>query len=243
KKVIDGVRKKITSIQKALPEGVKIIPVYDQSDLVKKAVSTVTKALAEAAILIIIILFLFLWNGRSALVVVCSIPLSMLIAFIMMRWFGLSANLQSLGGLTIGIGMMVDGSIVMVENIVRHLSEPEYKHEPLPHRVLRAAREVGQPVFFAVLIIIVVFLPLFTLEGVEGKLFSPMAFTVAFAMLGSLIVALTIVPVLSALFFKGSLTEEDNFLMRFLKKAYRPVLIFALARRWTVIGAAVIALV
>ena len=242
KKVIDGVRAKINAIQKSLPKDVKIIPVYDQSDLVNKAVTTVTRALTEAAVLITIVLFLFLWNVRSALVVVCSIPLSMLIAFIMMRWFGLSANLQSLGGLAIGIGMMVDGSIVMVENIVRHLSEPEYKHEPLPHRVLRAAREVGQPVFFAVLIIIVVFLPLFTLEGVEGKLFSPMAFTVAFAMLGSLIVALTIVPVLSALFFKGEFTEEDNFLMRFLKKIYKPALVFALTRRWTVVGAATISL-
>ncbi|MEL0108395.1 MAG: CusA/CzcA family heavy metal efflux RND transporter, partial [Rhodospirillaceae bacterium] len=242
KKVIDGVRNKINSIQKSLPEGVKIIPVYDQSDLVEKAVSTVSKALIEAAILIIIVLFLFLWNARSALVVVCSIPLSMLIAFIMMSWFGLSANLQSLGGLAIGIGMMVDGSIVMVENIVRHLSEPEYEHEPLIHRVLRAAMEVGQPVFFAVLIIIVVFLPLFTLEGVEGKLFSPMAFTVAFAMFGSLIVALTIVPVLSALVFKGKFSEEDNFLMRFLKRIYKPALVFALARRWTVVSTAILAL-
>jgi len=189
-----------------------------------------------------IVLYLFLWNVRSSLVVVCSIPFSMLIAFIMMRWYGLSANLQSLGGLTIGIGMMVDGSVVMVENIIRHLSEPNHEKETLTHRVLRAAQEVGQPVFFAVLIIVVVFLPLFTLEGVEGKLFSPMAFTIAFAMMGSLLVALTIVPVLSAMFFGGKFSEEDSFLVRFLKNTYRPALSWALAHRWITVGTAVLAL-
>ena len=224
KKVIEGVRKKIKSIQSSLPPGVRIVPVYDQADLVEKAVSTVTWALIEAAVLIVIVLFLFLWNVRAALVVIVSIPLSMLIAFIMMRWYGLSANLQSLGGLAIGIGMMVDGSVVMVENFVRHLAEPNHRNEPLMQRIRSAAAEVGQPVFFAVIIIVVVFLPLFTLEGVEGKLFSPMAFTIAFAMLGSLVVALTIVPVLSSILFRGTFKEDDNFLMRFLKGVYRPVL-------------------
>ncbi len=242
KRVIEAVQVKVASLQKALPQGVKIVPVYDQSDLVDKAVSTVTTALAEAAVLIVIVLFLFLWDFRSALIVVCTIPLSMLIAVIMMRWFGLSANLQSLGGLAIGIGMMVDGSIVMVENIVRHLSEGDHRREPLVHRVLRAAQEVGQPIFFAVLIIIVVFLPLFTLQGVEGKLFSPMAFTVAFAMLGSLVVALTIVPVLCAAIFRKTMREHDHFLIRWLKSGYRPLLRFALARRMTVVAFAVLTL-
>lgn len=242
KAVIDGVRKKIESVQKALPEGVRIVPVYDQADLVDKAVSTVQTALIEAAFLIIIVLAIFLWDLRSAFVVLCSIPISILIAFIMMRWFGLSANLQSLGGLAIAIGMMVDGSIVVVENVVRHLSEPNRAQEPLPHRVLRAVREVGQPVFFAVLIIIVVFLPLFTLEGVEGKLFKPMAFSVAFAMLGSLIVALTLVPVLCSLLLKEAADEKESVVVRALKSAYRPVLTFALARRKIVIGCAVIGL-
>ena len=242
KAVIDGVRQKIMSIQKALPDGVKIVPVYDQADLIEKAVSTVQNALIEAAFLIIIVLALFLWDMRSAFVVLCSIPISMLIAFIMMRWFGLSANLQSLGGLAIAIGMMVDGSIVVVENVMRHLSEPNHAKEPLPHRVLRAVREVGQPVFFAVLIIIVVFLPLFTLEGVEGKLFKPMAFSVAFAMLGSLIVALTLVPVLCSLLLKEAADEKESFIVRALKTVYRPVLSFALARRWFVISCAVVAL-
>jgi len=241
KKVIEGVRAKVESIQRSLPEGVKIVPVYDQADLVEKAITTVTKALTEATVLIVIVLFLFLWNVRSALVVIISVPLSMLIAFIMMRWYGLSANLQSLGGLAIGIGMMVDGSVVMVENIIRHLSKVD-EGKSLENRVLIAANEVGSPVFFAVLIIVVVFLPLFTLQGVEGKLFGPMAFTIAFAMLGSLVVALTIVPVLATLVFRGQFSEHDHFLMRFLKAVYRPILGFALRFRWAVILAALIAL-
>jgi heavy metal efflux system protein len=242
KKVIERVRAKLEAIQASMPEGVKVVPIYDQADLVEKAVSTVTKALAEAAVLIIIVLFLFLWNVRSALVVLSSIPLSMLIAFTMMQWYGLSANLQSLGGLAIGIGMMVDGSVVMVENIMRHLSEPNPHNEPLVERVRRAAVEVGQPVFFAVLIIVVVFLPLFTLQGVEGKLFSPMAFTIAFAMIGSLVSALTVVPVLSATIFHGKFSEEDNFLMRFAKAIYQPLLNWALHHRLVVIVAAVLTL-
>ncbi len=242
KQVIERVSEKVASLQSSLPEGVKILPVYDQAELVEKAVGTVREALAEAAVLIVIVLFLFLWNVRSALVVVSSIPLSMLIAFTMMRWYGLSANLQSLGGLAIGIGMMVDGSVVMVENIVRHLAEPNRLGDTLVHRVREAAQEVGQPVFFAVLIIVVVFLPLFTLQGVEGKLFSPMAFTIAFAMLGSLVVALTIVPVLSVLLLRGKLSERDSFLVRFLKMLYRPALGWTLRHRWIVTGTTLLAL-
>lgn len=241
--VIQGIRAKLASVQASLPPDVKIEPVYDQSALILKAVGTVQKALAEAAILIVIVLFLFLWNIRSALVVLVSIPLSMLVAVIMMRWAGLSANLQSLGGLAIAIGMMVDGSLVMVENIVRHLAEPHYRDRSLPWRVAQAAREVGHPIFFAVLIIIVVFLPLFTLQGVEGKLFSPMAFVIAFAMLGSLVVALTIVPVLASLALGGNQSDEDSFLMRAIRRAYTPALAFALRRRALVVGYAIGALV
>ena len=228
--VIKDVRKKIEAVQKSLPTGVKLEPLYDQADLIGKAVGTVTKALGEAAILIVIVLFLFLWNVRSALVVLVSIPLSMLIALMMMRWYGLSANLQSLGGLAIGIGMMVDGSIVMVENIVRHLAEPHDGKVSKGLIIAQAAREVGQPVFFAVLIIIIVFLPLFTLQGVEGKLFSPMAFTVAFAMVGSLIVALAVVPVLSTFALPRHMSERDSFIVAGLKRIYRPMLVLAVSR-------------
>ena len=240
--VIENIRKKIGTIQASLPAGVKIEPVYDQADLIQKAVGTVMTALEEAAVLIVVVLFLFLWNVRSALLVLVSIPLSMLVAVIMMRWWGLSANLQSLGGLAIAIGMMVDGSLVMVENIIRHLAEPHHRDRSLTFRVALAARDVGNPIFFAVLIIIVVFLPLFTLQGVEGKLFSPLAFVIAFAMLGSLVVALTIVPVLASIVLHGRFSEEDNFLMRNIKRVYRPALSFALRRGRTVVGCALAAL-
>lgn len=243
KAVIEGVREEIKSIQKSLPAGVRIVAVYDQANLVDGAVGTVTDALIEASILIVIVLFLFLWNVRSALVVVCSIPLSMLIAIIIMRWTGLSANLQSLGGLAIGIGMMVDASIVMVENVIRHLAEPNENNESLTSRVLRSVQEVGKPVFFAVLIIIVVFLPLFTLQDIEGKLFRPMALTVSYAMFGSLIVAFTIVPVLAATFFGKRISEKESFLMRFMRWCYRPVLGYALSHRAVVIVSAVAALI
>lgn len=240
--VIAGVRGKIRTIQTTLPKGVTIKPIYDQSQLIQQATHTVIKALEEAAVLIVVVLFLFLWNIGSALVVLVSIPMSMLIAVIMMRWWGLSANLQSLGGLAIGIGMMVDGSLVMVENIMRHLAEANPKKRSLTARVAEAAREVAQPVFFSVLIIIVVFLPLFTLQGVEGKLFSPMAFVISFAMLGSLIVALTIVPVLASLVLRGRFSEKDNFLMRGVKRVYGPILTFALRRRIVVVGVALVGL-
>jgi heavy metal efflux system protein len=237
--VINDVRKKVEEIQKTLPEGVSLEPVYDQGALIRQALSTVTDALGQSAILIVIVLLLFLWNMRSAVVVLCSIPFSMLIAVVMMRAYGLSANLQSLAGLAISIGMMVDGSLVMVENIVRHLAEPHHRDRPLSYRVTRAASEVGRPIFFAVLIIVVVFLPLFTLQGVEGKLFSPMAFVVAFAMLGSLIVALTLVPVLATVLFPAQFSEDNGFVVRGAKRIYRAVLGFALAHRWLVVLGAV----
>lgn len=242
KKVIDRVKDKIHNIGPSLPPGVTIEPIYDQATLVTKAVSTVTEALMEAAVLVAMVLFLFLWNIRSALIVICSIPLSMLVAFIMMRWFGFSANLQSLGGLAIGIGMLVDASIVVVENILRHLADPGKRQGSLVNGVLIATREVGQPVFFATLIIVAVFLPLFTLQGIEGKLFSPMAFTIAFAMLGSLMISLTVIPVLTTLAFRGRIKEGQPFLMRFLNRLYRPVLTWAVHHRLIVVSTAVIAL-
>jgi heavy metal efflux system protein len=247
KRVIEAVRDKIASIAGALPEGVKIVPVYDQADLVEKSISTVRRALLESAVLIVIVLFLFLWNLRSALILVATIPLSMLIAFIMMRWYGLSANLQSLGGLAIGIGMMVDSSLVVVENVVRRIAhdEPSGSGEAIhiAERIRRACIEVGAPVFFSGLIIVVSKLPLFTLQGIEGKLFRPLAFTIAFAMLGALLVALTAVPVLCVLAFRKPLREEDPFLMRWLKGLYEPLLCGALAARPLVVALAVLALV
>lgn len=240
--VISRVHEKMQAIQGSLPPGVEIKTIYDQSDLVGKAVETVSDALLEAAILIVIVLFLFLWNVRSALVVLASIPLSLMIAFIMMGWADLSANLQSLAGLAIGIGMMVDGSLVMTENIIRHLAEHKGESHSRLRIVLEAAKEVARPVFFAVLIIIVVFLPLFTLEGVEGKMFSPMALTIAFAMMGSLIVALCIIPALAFMGLGKNVTEKDSFLMKHLRRFYRPILGWAVGNRRMVVGISMLSL-
>jgi cobalt-zinc-cadmium resistance protein CzcA len=234
--VIRRVRERIEAIEGSLPPGVQIVPYYDQGELTDKAIKTVTDALLESAVLIMAVLFLFLGNVRAALVVVASIPLSLLVAFLMMGRLGLDANLMSLGGLAIGIGMMVDGSIVMVENIFRILAE-RTEADPLG-AVGRAAREVARPVFFAVLIIVAVFLPLFTLQGVEGKLFSPLAFTTSFAMAGSLITALAIVPALTTVLLKGKLKEQESAFVRALKRVYRPILAWALVHRGATLAGA-----
>ncbi|MBL8223353.1 MAG: efflux RND transporter permease subunit, partial [Bryobacterales bacterium] len=193
---IQGLQERVPLIEAALPKGVKFEVIYDQSDLIQKAVSTVTKALLEAFVLIVIILFLFLMNVRAAFIVLFSVPISIGVALILMAVFGISANLMSLGGLAIAIGIIVDGSVVMMENIFSHLSHHTDDNVNAKDgrgyrlRVQEAAREVAQPVFFAVLIIIVVFAPLFSLEGVEGKLFQPMAMSIVFALIASLFVAL-----------------------------------------------------
>jgi cobalt-zinc-cadmium resistance protein CzcA len=242
--VIAAVKAKVETINRALPAGVRVEPYYDQADLVERAVGTVQDALVEGAVLIVIILFLFLGNARSALIVTAMLPLSLLLAFVLMKLTNLSANLMSLGGLAIAIGMMVDGGVVMVENVFRHLSEASHRspggapgHETKGHIILRSAKEVGRPIVFAITIIILVFLPLFTLEGVEGKLFRPMAFAISYAMLGSLIFSLTIIPVLCSFFLKGG-SEADTWIMRQVKKPYLPLLRWSLAhRKETLIGA------
>ncbi len=240
-KVIADIKAKVEQINKSLPPGVRVRPFYDQADLVKKATDTVKNALLEGGILVVLVLVLFLGNLRSALVVTLTLPLSVLIAFFLMDQFNMSANLMSLGGLAIGIGMMVDGAVVMVENIFRHLTERRDQTEPL-HIILEAAREVGRPIVFAISIIIIVFLPLFTLQEVEGKMFSPMAYTISFAMAGSLLIALTIVPVACSFLLTRGLKHRENPLMRVLKRGYRPILREAIRRRRLVVTAAVLLL-
>jgi heavy metal efflux system protein len=224
--VVNAVKEKLPAIQKALPKGVELVAFYDRTDLVKKAIHTVTKALQEGAIFVLVILIVLLADVRSAIIVTLVLPLAALFAFIMMKWYGLSANLMSLGGLAIGIGMMVDGAVVMVENIHRHLTErPEegrtHAHANQLETVLFAAKEVGRPIVFGIFIIIIVFLPLFTLEGFEGKMFAPLAFTISFALLGSLIFSLTLVPMLCTVFLKQEVHERDPFHIRWLKDSYR----------------------
>jgi len=244
KNVVDAVKEKFATVESALPEGVALRPVYERTDLVDKAVYTAVKALVEGSILVAIILFLFLGEIRSAIVVISALPLAMLIAFIFMGEVGLSANLMSLAGLAIGIGMMIDGAIVMTENAFRIMAEWREKGEKVNRSaaVLVAAKEVANPIAFAILIIIVVFLPLFSLEGLEGKLFKPMAFNISFAMAGSLLLTLTIIPVLAALILKPK-EERDTMLVRWLKRAYLPTLAWSLTHKRTVIGGAVALLI
>ncbi len=245
--VVNGVKEKLPAIQKALPKGVELVPYYDRTDLVKKAIHTVTKALQEGAIFVFIILIILLADIRSAIIVTLVLPLAALFAFIMMKWYGLSANLMSLGGLAIGIGMMVDGAVVMVENIHRHLTEKPEEHKKHEHAgkteiVLYAAKEVGRPIVFGIFIIIVVFLPLFTLQGFEGKMFSPLAFTISFGLLGSLILSLTFVPMLCTYFLKQVPHEHDPFHIRWLKHTYLVLLKPCVRRPWLVVLPAVLAL-
>ncbi|WP_375199131.1 efflux RND transporter permease subunit [Cupriavidus metallidurans] len=241
--VVDAVKEKVAIAESALPDGVVIRPVYERTELVEKAVATAERALIEGSVLVAIVLFLFLGELRSALVVIAALPMAMLIAFIFMGEAGLSANLMSLAGLAIGIGMMVDGAVVMTENAFRIMAEWRERGEPVNRSaaVLTAAREVANPIAFAILIIIVVFLPLFSLEGLEGKLFKPMAFNISFAMAGSLLLTLTLIPVLAAMVLKPK-EERDTLLVRWIKQGYLPLLAWSLANRKTVVVSAVVLL-
>jgi heavy metal efflux system protein len=245
--VVNSVKERLPSIQKALPEGVKLVPYYDRTDLVKNAVQTVTRALEEGAIFVLLVLVVLLADLRSALIVTLILPLSALFAFIMMRAFGMSANLMSLGGLAIGIGMMVDGAVVMVENIHRHLTrpptDPEAPRAGKVELVLYAAKEVARPIVFGIVIIIVVFLPLFTLEGFEGKMFAPLAFSISFALLGSLVLSLTVVPMLCTFFLKQDTHERDPFHIRWLKSVYLKALVPCVNRPWRVMLPATLSLI
>lgn len=244
KSVVDAVKAKLDTVKQALPEGTVVKPVYERTDLVNAAVGTAVRALIEGSILVAVILFLFLGELRSALIVVVTLPLAMLIAFICMDKVGLSANLMSLAGLAIGIGMMVDGAVVMVENAFRIMAERMEHGEKVDKTsaVLQAAREVATPIAFAILIIIVVFLPLFSLQGLEGKMFKPMAFNISFAMAGSLLLSLTLIPVLAAVILKPK-EEKDTRLVAYLKRSYARVLSWSLAHRKAVIGIAAAALI
>ena len=237
--VVNAVKDKVDIVNEALPEGVVLRPVYERTDLVDKAVGTAVTALIEGSILVAIVLFLFLGELRSALVVITALPLAMLIAFIFMEQAGLSANLMSLAGLAVGIGMMVDGAVVMVENAFRIMAERRESGEPVDRSsaVLAAAREVANPIAFAIMIIVVVFIPLFALEGLEGKLFKPMAFTISYAMAGSLVLTLTVIPVFAALILKPK-EERDTVLVRVIKERYLPLLEWALGNKKTVVSSA-----
>ncbi len=241
--VIERVEARMAEINEILPAGVRLVPYYEQKTLVAACVDTVTDALVQGIVLVTLVLILFMGSVRPSLVVALSIPFSVLFATLGMGWFGISANLMSLGGLAIAIGMMVDGTIVVVENVDRVLRQPEGEEGRLS-AVARACAEVGRPIVFAILIIILVFLPLFTLQGVEGKTFRPLAYTVAMAMLGSLVFALFLAPVLSNLLLRSPKSGGDGaparegWLMRRLVPAYRPMVTRFVAHRFRALGLA-----
>jgi len=242
--VVEGIKARIEDIhaKHLLPDGLRIVPFYDRIELITEALHTVYKSLTEGVALVVIVLFLFLGNIRSALIVVGTLVLAPLATFIVMGQIGLTANLMSLGGLAIAIGMIVDGSVVVVENVYRHLSHHAAAAIPRVQLVTHAVKEVGQPVVFGILIIIIVFLPLLSLTGMEGKMFKPLAYTIMIALLVSLVLSLTLSPVLCSLVLRQG-SEEDPWILRQTKRLYAPTLRWALGHRNTVMAMAVISLI
>jgi cobalt-zinc-cadmium resistance protein CzcA len=234
---LKGIHAKVKELNdRILPPGVKVVPFIDRTDLVHFTTRTVLHNLTEGIILVVVILFLFLGNARGALIVALTIPFSLLFAATCLRLKGIPANLLSLGALD--FGMVVDGAVVMVENIVRHLSHPESSYKTPMERILDAAHEVLRPVFFAIAIIITAYLPIFTLQRVEGRLFHPMAWTVAFALLGALLFSMLVAPVLSSVLFRKGVSEWHNPVMEFLKTRYREALRWAIEHRPITVGGA-----
>jgi cobalt-zinc-cadmium resistance protein CzcA len=247
KATIDGINARIPMINQALPTGVRFESFYDQADLITKAVSTVVEALALAFIFIAVVLALFLMNLRATFLVLISIPISVGIALMVMSWLGLSANLMSLGGIAVAIGMLVDGSVVMVENMFKHLHLADQdklrQHQDIPLRLKEAGKEVARPVFFAAAIILVVFTPLFSFEGVEAKLFQPMAISIILAVISAIIVALFVVPALATFVFRKGIKIKESFVLKPLDRWYRQGLKVAMKKTNAVIAASIVLLI
>ena len=265
KATIDAVDSRVERINQALPEGVRFEAFYNQADLITQAVKTVVNALLLAFVFIVVILALFLMNLRATFLVLISIPISIGIALMVMSWFGLSANLMSLGGIAVAIGMLVDGSVVMVENMFKHLTHPDAEHDAqratrvgnddkdpvdaahdnhgIALRLQEAGKEVARPIFFATAIILVVFMPLFSFEGVEAKLFQPMAVSIMLAMLSAVFVALIIVPALATYLFRRGIRQRESFVLKPLDLLYRKGLSWAMGHSTAVVGIAALMVV
>ncbi len=241
--LITRVKEKIAQISPSLPPGVHIKPFYDRSELIERTIGTLRHALWEEVILVTLAHIIFLWHFRSILIVTFPLPVSILVSFVLMKQFGITSNIMSLSGIAIAIGVLVDAAIVMTENVIRHCEQAEEKKgsrltgAETSQVVLEASKQVGRPIFFAMTIIILAFVPVFALTGQEGKLFHPLAFTKTFAMVGSTFLAVTIVPVLCTLLVRGPFHSEDrNIIMRVLLRIYDPVLNWALKHRVAVLG-------
>jgi len=239
KLVVDRVKAEVPEIQKSLPPGVRIRPFYDRTDLIQACIRTVSNALAQGGIFVIAILFILLWDLRGALTVALSLPLTAAATFLLMDWRDVTANLMSLGGLVIAIGMVVDAAIIVAENITRHMGAEAQASESRPAIALRAVREVARPVMFAVFIMVIVFVPLFTLESLEGKMFKPLALTICFALLSSLAVSLTVVPVLASMLTRRVRRDiHDNPFVRSFHRLHMPALRLAMKGRWITVAVA-----
>lgn len=247
--VIHRIKEKVGQIEASLPPGVRIKPFYDRSTLIDRSIATLKRALFEEIILVALAHIVFLWHFRSILIVTLPLPVSILISFILMQQFGITSNIMSLSGIAIAIGVLVDAGIVMTENVLRHCERLEFQRkkrltqEEIWRVTLEAAQQVGRPIFFAMLIIILAFVPVFTLVGEEGKLFHPLALTKTFAMIGATLLAVTAVPVLCTFFVRGPFRrEEDNRIMQQLLRVYNPALDWSLEHRKTVMAGAALLL-
>jgi Cu(I)/Ag(I) efflux system membrane protein CusA/SilA len=238
-RVINGVKAKLREVQGAMPEGIRIVPTYDRSGLINDSLSTLRRTLIEEAIVVSIVIIIFLFHLRSALVPIIALPIAVAASFIPMYYLGVSANIMSLGGIALAIGVLVDAAIVMVENAYRHLSEPREDGAMVPYAeqprvAVMAATQVGRAIFFSLAIIIVSFAPVFLLEAQEGRMFRPLAFTKTFAMIAAALLSISLVPVLMAIFIRGRRLrpESENPISRFFTFLYAPVLKLALRWRW-----------
>ena len=245
KDVIDRVKEKIISLEKGLPPGVKIMVSYDRSDLIARAINTLKHSLIEESIVVSLVILVFLLHFQSALVIVLTLPIAVLFSFITMKLMGVTSNIMSLGGIAIAIGVLVDAGVIMVENCYRHLSEmpPEERKEKRLEVIIASAKQVGRAIFFSLAIIILSFVPVFMLEGQEGKLFHPLAFTKTFSMMGSAFIAITLVPVLMYFLMRGKMPpESSNPVSTFFIKMYSPIIRWVLKWKKTTIALNVLAL-
>src|SRR5438067_88182 len=247
--VINGIKKKIEEIKPSLPDGVRIVPTYDRSDLIKRAISTLREKLIEESIVVALVCIIFLWHVRSSLVAIITLPIAIILSFLPMWWLGLTSNIMSLGGIAIAIGAMVDSAIIMIENAHKALEQFREKHGREPDNrerfavIVEAAKSVGRSLFFALLVITVSFIPVFSLTAQEGRLFRPLAFTKTFSMFFASFLGVTLVPVLMTLLIRGKITPENqNPVNRFLIWAYQPFVNFVLRYRWFTLACALVIL-
>ncbi|HVQ54724.1 MAG TPA: efflux RND transporter permease subunit, partial [Thermoanaerobaculia bacterium] len=238
--ILERIKEKLAEVSKGLPPGVTIVPFYDRSALIARAVGTLKRALIEEILLVTLAHVLFLLHFRSILIVTLPLPLAILSSFLLMRVFGITSNIMSLGGIAIAIGVLVDAGIVITENVFRHY-ETDGGRKPVVEVVRDASRQIGRPIFFSMAIILLAFLPVFSLTGEEGKLFHPLAFTKTFAVIGATVLSVTLVPVLATFLIRGRVhREEDNPVMRGARRLYEPVLAAALRHPARTVGAAVL---